>query len=75
MCIPMDASEDDEFDCLDRSDSRIYQNHQSIGKLSSTCFPDDELHCDELMCQWKEYSCGDSQCMSYANIIEKTCLN
>lgn len=75
MCIPIDVSEDDEFDCLDRSDLRTYQNHQSIGQIPLTCSPDDEVHCDELMCEWKEYPCGDSQCLSYADVTEKMCLN
>ena len=80
MCISFSVSDDPEQDCLDRSDKAAPLTGLSIPQVTD-CSLYHELYCEDLACQWKEYSCGDSQCITYADAtagihqMGKTCDN
>ena len=80
MCIPLSISDDNERDCLDQSDRETL----SIGMVTPDvvdCSFLNELHCEDTVCKWREFPCGDRQCISYADATAgideegKTCDN
>jgi hypothetical protein len=59
MCIPGELFLDGEMDCLDRSD-------EMGGKDDRKCFEEQaSVVCDDRPCRYKEWSCGDGQCISH----------
>ena len=64
MCVPIDVWNDGETDCPDRTDERSYWRPPSDSQ--DACMAADDFLCEETSCRWKEYSCGDGGCLSYA---------
>ncbi|CAF2101477.1 unnamed protein product [Rotaria magnacalcarata] len=58
MCIPDEYFLDGEFDCLNWSDEIQFKNDKEcIGDKPSA-------ECDDRLCQLRQWSCGDGQCIS-----------
>jgi low density lipoprotein-related protein 2 len=57
MCIPGEYWLDGEYDCMDWSDEmRIFVDS------GNPCITLPNLDCDEHLCLYDQYSCGDGQC-------------
>jgi hypothetical protein len=57
MCIPDEYWLDGDFDCMDWSDEKDTLTNSGTG-----CFNIPSLVCDEHVCPYHQWSCGDGNC-------------
>ena len=56
MCIPDEYWLDGDYDCMDWTDER-----DTLVYSGSTCFIAPSLLCDEHLCSYSQWSCGDGK--------------
>jgi hypothetical protein len=56
MCIPEEYWLDGLYDCMDWTDEA-----SSMNAPTDNCFNDPEFPCDEHMCFYSQWSCGDGE--------------
>ncbi|CAF3583830.1 unnamed protein product [Adineta steineri] len=60
MCIPDEYWLDGDFDCMDWTDEKGI-----LANPGASCFSTPSLICDERVCQYHQWSCGDGQCVNF----------
>ena len=56
MCIPEQYWLDGQYDCMDWTDEP-----GSITVMTDTCFNNPSIMCDEHLCIYQQWSCGDGE--------------
>ncbi|CAF1655776.1 unnamed protein product, partial [Adineta ricciae] len=62
LCIPRAFLFDGDFDCMDGSDERHEFNDKRCYELA-------QFDCDERICPYNTFSCGDGQCVDWEDGI------
>ncbi|CAF1394347.1 unnamed protein product [Adineta ricciae] len=60
MCIPDEYWLDGDYDCMDWTDEKDTLVGSGFG-----CFTTPSVVCDEHLCPYVQWSCGDGQCIPY----------